>query len=207
MSSTNNHTDSRRLCQDKVLLSVCTMDWCDYGVTYARAVFPNLDVLLWDPGDPHPAIVDTWEGDWIISYRGDYIFKESEYKRAKKGAMNFHPAPPKYRGLGSQHYAIFDGDETYGSTCHHLARSVDTGDIVDVANFKIAPGETASMLRLHVGASCLTQYLRILTDYIIPGKPLPVSPERWGNRLYRQSEINAWLERMRREMPNHPCML
>jgi methionyl-tRNA formyltransferase len=206
MIPTNNHTDSRRLCQDKVLLSVCTMNWCDYGVTYARAVFPNLDVLLWDPGDPHPAIVDSWEGDWIISYRGDYIFKESVYKRAKKGALNFHPAPPKYRGLGSQHYAIFDGDESYGSTCHHLARSVDTGDIVDVANFKIAPGETASLLRLHVGASCLTQYLRILTDYIVPGKPLPVSPERWGDRLYKQSEINAWLERMRREMPDHPCM-
>lgn len=195
-----------KLCRDKVLLSVVDMDWCDYGVEYARTVLPNLEVLCWDTGDPYPTQVDDWEGDWIISYRGDFIFKESIFSRARKGAINFHPAPPKYRGLGSQHYAIYDGDETYGSTCHHLARSVDTGDIVHVQRFHIAPGETTTSLRLQVGAHCLSQFLMLLNEYIIPGRPLPVSEERWGDRLYKQSEMDAWLAKMRESEPDHPSL-
>ncbi|WP_372425811.1 formyltransferase family protein [Salinarimonas chemoclinalis] len=195
------------LNHDKVLLSVCTMDWCDFGVAFSKRVFTDMDVLLWDPGDPYPTMIDDWEGDWIISYRGDFIFPERVYSRARKGAINFHPAPPRYRGLGSQHYAIYAGDKTYGSTCHHLARSVDTGDIIDVEEFDVAPGSTASTLRIHVGAACLQQYLRLLTRYILPGNPLPRSERRWGDRLYRQAEIDAWLAHMRETEPNHLCLL
>ena len=192
---------------DKVLLSVVDMDWCDLGVAYAREVFTNLEVLCWDTGDPEPEHVKDWEGDWIISYRGDYIFPRDVFQRARKGAINFHPAPPKYRGLGSQHYAIYQGDETYGSTCHHLAASVDTGDIVDVQRFRISPGETASSLRYQVGVHCLSQFVRLLSDYILPGKPLPRSPERWGERLYRQREIDAWLAKTKADMPDHRSVI
>jgi len=192
--------------KDKVLLSVVDMDWCNLGVTYAKSVFENLDVLCWDTGDPEPTHLQNWEGDWIISYRGDYIFPPEIFQRARKGAINFHPAPPKYRGLGSQHYAIFQGDHTYGSTCHHLAASVDTGSIVDVERFYISPGETASSLRYQVGVHCLSQFLRLLSEYILPSKPLPISKENWGDRLYRQREIDAWLEQMKREWPDHPSV-
>ncbi|WP_162094652.1 formyltransferase family protein [Pseudomonas chlororaphis] len=192
-------------CKDKVLLSVCTMDWCDHGVEFAKTVFSNLEVFCWDPGDPYPYHLEDWEGDWIISYRGDFIFPPSIYQRARKGAINLHPAPPKYRGLGSQHYAIYYQDETYGSTCHHLAPSVDSGDIIHVACFNIAPAETASSLRLHVGAYCLQQFIHLLTDYILQGRPLPVSPERWGERLYKQSELKPWMEKIRAEEPDHRC--
>ena len=191
---------------DKVLLSVVDMDWCALGVAYAETVFSNLEVLCWDTGDPDPAHLQNWSGDWIISYRGDYIFPKEIYRRAKKGAINFHPAPPKYRGLGSQHYAIYQGDETYGSTCHHLAESVDTGPIVDVERFTVAPGETASSLRYQVGVHCLSQFLRLLSNYILPGRPLPTSTEVWGERLYRQREIDAWLEKMMRDDPTHPSV-
>ncbi len=193
--------------KDKVLLSVVDMDWCELGVAYAKSMFDNIDVLCWDTGDPEPTHVHNWEGDWIISYRGDFIIPPEIFKRAGKGAINFHPAPPKYRGLGSQHYAIFQGDKTYGSTCHHLAASVDTGPIVDVERFNISPGETASSLRYQVGVHCLSQFLRLLSDYILPGKPLPVSSEKWGERLYRQSEINSWLQQMKRERPDHPSLV
>lgn len=71
------------------------------------------------------------------------------------GAINLHPAAPTYRGLGSQHYAIYYNDETYGPTCHHLAPSVDSGQIIDVARFHVARAETASSLRLHVGADAM----------------------------------------------------
>ncbi|PLZ01787.1 methionyl-tRNA formyltransferase [Burkholderia sp. WAC0059] len=196
-------------CQDKVLLSVCKMDWCDIGVEFAKTVFSNLEVFKWDDHDTSenddPARLRDWEGDWIISYRGDYIFPKEIYSRARKGAINFHPAPPKYRGLGSQFYAIYYGDETYGSTCHHLAPSVDSGQIINVARFNVAPAETASSLRLHVGAYCLQQYIELVTDYIVRGRPLPQSTEHWGERLYKQAELKPWMEKVRREEPDHRC--
>lgn len=191
---------------DKVLLSVVDMDWCALGVKYAEAMFRNLEVFCWDTGDPPPDHLLDWEGDYIISYRGDYIFPPKIYQRARKGAINFHPAPPKYRGLGSQHYAIFQGDETYGSTCHHLAASVDTGPIIDVKRFMISPGETASSLRYQVGVHCLSQFLRLLSTYILPGKQLPTSTEVWAERLHRQEEIDAWQKKMLRENPTHPSV-
>lgn len=191
---------------EKLLLSVVDMDWCKLGVRDARHVFTDLESLCWDTGDPEPIHVRDWDGDWIISDRGDDVFPPGIYERAGRGAIDFHPAPPEYRGLGGQHDAIHDGDESDGSTCHHLAKPVDTGDIVDVKRFRISPGETASSLRYQVGVRCLSQFLRLLSDYIRPGNPLPVSEERWGERLYRQREIDAWLERMRRDHPEHPSV-
>jgi methionyl-tRNA formyltransferase len=82
---------------------------------------------------------------------------------------------------------------------------VDSGDIIHVARFNIAPAETASSLRLHVGAYCLQQFIHLLTDYILQGRPLPVSPERWGERLYKQSELKPWMEKIRAEEPDHRC--
>jgi methionyl-tRNA formyltransferase len=191
---------------DKVLLSVCTMDWCDIGVAWAKTVFKNLEVLCWDPGDPYPSQLEDWEGDWIISYRGDLIIKEEIYSRARKGAINFHPAPPRYRGLGSQYYAIYRKDVDFGTTVHWLAKSVDTGSIIRADHFSIAPGETGSSLRLHVGAYCLRQFYEIVTDYILPGKPLPQSEESWGEKLYTNKELFAWLDRLRMEEPDHKCL-
>ncbi len=192
-------------CKDKVLLSVCTMDWCDLGVEFAKTIFSDVEVFCWDPGDAWPEHLENWQGDWIISYRGDFIFPERIYKNARKGAINLHPAPPRYRGLGSQHYAIYYGDETYGSTCHHMAPSVDSGQIIDVASFTVAPGATASSLRMHVGISCLQQFARLMSDYIVQGKPLPVSEFRWGDRLYKQSELKHWMLTVRESEPDHRC--
>lgn len=192
---------------NRVLLSIVDMDWCHLGVEYAKKMFSDIEVLCWDTGDPYPNHIKEWSGDWIISYRGDFIFPEYLYRKAEKGAINFHPAPPKYRGLGSQHYAIYYGDKTYGSTCHHLDKSVDTGTIIDVERFTISPLETASSLRYQVGVHCLKQFLKLLANYILPEKPLPISNEEWGKYLYKQSEIDNWLKKMQQHSPSHPSLI
>lgn len=74
-----------------------------------------------------------------------------------------------------------------------------------IARFNIAQAETASSLRLHVGAYCLQQFIELVTDYIAPGRPLPQSHERWGDRLYKQSELAPWMEKIKKEEPDHRC--
>lgn len=65
----------------------------------------------------------------------------------------------------------------------------------------------ASSLRYQVGVHCLSQFLRLLSDYILLGKPLPVSSEKWGERLYRQREIDSWLQQMKRERSDYPSVV
>lgn len=54
-------------------------------------------------------------------------------------------------------------------------------------------------------AYCLQQFIHLVTDYILRGRPLPASPESWGKRLYKQSELKPWMEKIRAEEPGHRC--
>jgi len=205
MDSIDRVEEQPTTSQDKVLLLLCRMVWCDIANDWAKAVFPNLETLYWDPGEPWPSTIDAWEGDWIISFRGDLIVPERIYSRARKGAINFHPAPPWFRGLGSQFYAIYNNHAEFGTTCHHMAKSVDTGKIIDVKYFPIAPNETATSLRHHVGGYSLCQFFELMTDYILPGKPLPESTETWGERLFTKKALDAWIEETKAREPDHRC--
>ena len=42
----------------------------------------------------------NWKGDIIICFRNHYILSKKFIKKAKICAINFHPGPPKYRGIG-----------------------------------------------------------------------------------------------------------
>jgi methionyl-tRNA formyltransferase len=209
MSDARPATDSKSPHQDRILMLLCpeadTVEWCRTAEEFTRAVFTDVETIYWGPGDPYPTALDDWEGEWLISFRGDLIVPERVYTKATKGAINFHPSPPHFRGLGGHIYAIHENHGTFGTTCHHMAKSVDTGQIIDVKRFTIAPGETATSLRHHVGAHSLVQYFELVSDYIAKGLPLPSSPEQWGERLYTSKQLKQWIEEMKAVDPGHRC--
>ena len=47
-------------------------------------------------------------------------------------AINFHPGPPEYRGVGCVNYAFFDNVKSYGCTAHRINQKIDNGPIIDV---------------------------------------------------------------------------
>jgi methionyl-tRNA formyltransferase len=194
---------------DRILLLLCpdddTVTWSRYADEFTRAVFTQVETIYWTPGDPYPAEIDSWEGEWIISFRGDFIVPKRVYTKATKGAINFHPSPPRFRGLGGHIYAIYENHPVFGSTCHHMAKSVDTGQIIDVKYFSIAPGETATSLRHHVGAVSLAQYFELVSDYIAKDVPLPVSQEAWGDKLFTSKELEQWVRQRKAAEPDHNC--
>ena len=69
----------------------------------------------------------------------------------------------------------------------------------------------------------LESFLRLLSERLVmlslPKKPTSTRPKNsdkvllsvvdmdWGVRLYRQKEIDAWLEQMKREQPEHPSVV
>lgn len=191
-------------CKDKVLLSVCTMDWCDHGVEFAKTVFSNLEVFCWDPGDPYPYHLDDWEGDWIISYRGDFIFPQSIYKNARKGAINLHPAPPN---IGAWAASITRSTTTMKPT----VRPAITWPLRWTAGRSSTwRASTLRLPRRLPRCACTWAPIACSSSFTCSPttscrRPLPVSPENWGERLYKQSELKPWMEKIRAQEPDHRC--
>ena len=74
----------------------------------------------------------NWEGEYIISYLCPLLIPSNVLKKAKILALNFHPGPPEYPGIGCTNYAIYNEDSNYGATCHIMSEKIDDGEILEV---------------------------------------------------------------------------
>ena len=81
--------------------------------------------------------ISTWRGDYIICFRSYLILPIKVIKNAKIAAVNFHPGPPKYRGVGCLNYAMYNKERKYGVTAHLISRQIDKGKILMVKRFRI----------------------------------------------------------------------
>jgi len=86
--------------------------------------------------------------DYIFCFRSFYILKNLSLKNTSKAAINFHPGPPEYRGIGSVNYAIFNNSKFYGCTAHLINNKIDNGKIIDVKKFKISKKDSVEKVLL-----------------------------------------------------------
>jgi methionyl-tRNA formyltransferase len=110
--------------------------------------------------------------------------------QGQKAAINFHPAPPEYPGIGCYNFALYDQVTGYGVTCHHMAKRVDTGKIIKVSRFPVFPTDTVDSLKERSMAYLLTLFYEI-ASLVIAEKPLPVSSETWVRKPYTRKELDA----------------
>lgn len=75
--------------------------------------------------------------DYIFCFRSFYILKKDLIKRCKNAAINFHAGTPKYRGIGSVNFTLYNDEKYCGSTCHIIDEKLDNGKILNVKKFKI----------------------------------------------------------------------
>ena len=78
-----------------------------------------------------------WKGDYIFSFRSKYIIPNILLNKTKIAAINFHPGPPNYRGIGCINFSILNNEKYYGLTCHYISKKIDNGKIIDVKRFKL----------------------------------------------------------------------
>jgi methionyl-tRNA formyltransferase len=198
--------EGKEALDQRVLLLCNRMSWSDIAFEFVKTIFKEVEPIFWNIGEPYPSRIDLWEGDWILSFRGDLILPSKILNKASRGAINFHPAPPKYRGIGSHHYAIYNRDEFFGATCHHMTERIDQGEIIKVVYFTIPKCETASSLALRAGAYCLTLFYDIISEYILKGVAFPKANEVWGEELYTYKKLNEWMSKIKSEDTNHLCL-
>ena len=79
----------------------------------------------------------NYDFDYIISYRSPIILKNKDISKASIAAINLHPGPPKYRGIGCLNYALYNNEKKYGFTIHLINKKIDFGEILYVKNFPV----------------------------------------------------------------------
>lgn len=140
-------------------------------------------------GDPLPEEVTFWRGDYLISYLGRWVVPQSLIDRAAIAAINFHPAPPEYPGIGCNNFALYDGATEYGVTAHHMAAKVDTGPIIEVRRFKVWPHDDVDTLLSRTYANLEAQFLDTM-NRSMNGDPLKPTGEQWTGKPGSRKALN-----------------
>ena len=171
------------------------------AAAYVRQHVNQCHVLTARRGDPLPRDIDGLSGEYIISYLSPLIIPGHLLDRCTDAAMNFHPGPPAYPGIGCTNFALYNDETEYGVTCHHMAPAVDTGPIIAVKRFPVCPTDTVQSLTQRCHAEIATLFLEIMA-LILNREPLPRSPETWTRKPYRRRELEA-LCKITPEMTSH----
>jgi hypothetical protein len=100
------------------------------------------------------------------------------------GAFNFHPGPPDFPGWAPAHFALYAQARQFGVTFHVMKDLIDSGPILDVDLFPIAPDTAVVELEETAYAHLAAMFWRWAGALANPGAPL--SPRLPTQRLPTQ---------------------
>jgi folate-dependent phosphoribosylglycinamide formyltransferase PurN len=160
---------------------------CDRAEQHARATFDVRLVLRNSRADrrlrrPLPS------ADLLLNFLSAPYVDPNELAKFTT-AINFHPAPPEYPGVGSASLALYDRRSTHGVTAHVMTERYDAGRILRVRRFPIAKGSTYASLFARALDECLQLFVDV-TDRLARGLDLECD-ERWARAAYTRREFEA----------------
>jgi methionyl-tRNA formyltransferase len=162
--------------------------YCTEALRFCELAFAEVSAHLGAWGDPLPPAVHEWSGDYVLSYLSRWIVPDAVLQHARVAAINFHPAPPEYPGIGCTNFALYEGASQYGVMCHHMVRHVDTGEVIAVRRFPLLEGDDVASLLRRTYAYQLVLFYEI-AGYMIAGTPLPRSDERWTRPPFTRKQF------------------
>ena len=151
--------------------------------------YPAAKIVYSERQQPFPKELLTWKGDVIISYLSQWIIPKTLLENARIAAINFHPGPPEYPGIGCTNFAVYNNADEFGVTCHHMASRVDTGKIVAVKRFPIFESDTVYSITQRCYNVILDMFYDIFS-LIMYGEDLPASDEIWQRKPYLRKELD-----------------
>lgn len=162
---------------------------CRKAQKFIENNFSNVISYLGKWGDPLPEDICWWQGDYIISYLSRWLVPQKLIENAHIAAINFHPGPPDYPGIGCNNFALYDEVETYGVTCHLMAPKVDSGEIISTKKFPVFPVDDVASLLSRTYDHQLVLFYETM-DKILHGQKINVSGEKWGRKPFSRAEFN-----------------
>ena len=163
--------------------------YCAQAAATLQSHVDEVDVHLFKRGAKWSTEVGEWRGDFIMSYLCPLIVPQDLLDHAEIAAINFHPGPPQYPGVGCTNFAVYNEETEFGVTCHHMAAQVDTGSIIAVRRFPLFPNDSVYALTQRCYAHIFTLFCDIL-GVVLEGEQLPQSEEVWTRAPYKRSELD-----------------
>lgn len=130
--------------------------------------------------------------DVILNFLSPVILSADALRGARLGAVNFHPAPPEWPGVGSASYALYAGDDQFGVTAHLMTERVDAGPILRVDRFPIDPDDTCDTLIERAMAQSLALFRSLVAEIASTGLPVP-SGDRWTRPAASRLQFERWM--------------
>ena len=131
--------------------------------------------------------------DFIFFFRSHIILKTNKLNK-NCVPINFHPGPPKYRGIGCVNFAILNKEKKYGATAHIMSSRIDKGPILDVISFNISDKMCLEEILEKTYIMQLKQFKKItnkllnkklkLKKIILRNKKI-----KWSKKLYLRKDL------------------
>lgn len=163
---------------------------CLRAANFITEAVTDCRIELSERHTPLPKDLEDWQGDYIISYLCPHIIPGRVLAKATKAAINFHPGPPEYPGIGCTNQAIYNGETTFGITCHHMVEKVDSGNLIAVRRFTVSGNDSVFDLTERCYQEIEQLYYEI-AECIIRGIELPKIPDRhWTQKPFTRKQLN-----------------
>jgi methionyl-tRNA formyltransferase len=156
---------------------------CKIASEHVSRIFPKTLSIFWSYGMEMLPDQSDWACDYIISFKSDLILSQQCLSSVRCRAINFHPSCPKYRGIGGEYYAIWNGDGEFGATCHVMDNAVDHGHILDVIEFPIEKSDLPASIKIKADEACLDLLDRFLTC-VVEQREIQYLNRGWNKTLY-----------------------
>ena len=135
--------------------------------------------------------------DFIISYRSSIILKNKDISMARIAAINLHPGPPNYRGIGCLNYALYNNEKKFGFTIHLISKKIDYGKILFVKYFSINKKSTVATLLQKTHEQCLKFSKVFFRNILKDAKKIEFykdkfDNEKWSKVIKNKKELNKF---------------
>jgi methionyl-tRNA formyltransferase len=132
--------------------------------------------------------------DYIFCFRSHFILNKKIISKAKVHAINFHPGPPAYRGIGCVNFSLLNNEKKYGATVHLINEKIDNGKILLVSKFKILKNDDILSLLRRTYNVQLKQLRFVIKSIKLYGGQLNFlvkkNKVKWSKKLYTRNELN-----------------
>ncbi|MEX0721113.1 MAG: formyltransferase family protein [Balneolaceae bacterium] len=160
-----------------------------------RKLATQLSIPVMEPSN----LIDPAFANWIQTKKIDvllnvhllYIIHPHIIGAVTMGAFNLHPGPlPKYAGLNTPSWAIYNREEEYGVTLHWLEEGIDTGHIAYKAPVPLKKDETGLSLSTKCATTGMKLISKLLKDLSSGITAVPRIPQdTTGRKFFKRKEV------------------
>jgi methionyl-tRNA formyltransferase len=163
------------------------------SLTFLRKKGAKIFLYIGEWGDPFPKQSYLLKSDLTISYLSPWIIPPEILTNTRKWAINFHPGPPEYPGIGCTNMAIYNGENYFGVTAHLMEEKVDTGKIIRVTRFPVKNHETVYSLTMKCYDYIFILFKEVIEE-IYATSSLQLSYEKWQVKPRTRKELEQLAE-------------